>query len=162
MLFRSFFNLVTFCCAMTHAVADFLLGNPIAFLVVSGTNAILAIFWLTISHLHHTHIWMPFTGILGRIVTSPAHHQIHHSKLPHHLDKNLGGHLAIWDWAFGTLYVPSKQRETLDLGIERPQVDLEVFRAFADALATLRPRQPSAAPRTVPAVPEAGRQLEAA
>ena len=54
--------------------------------------------------------------ILGYIFISPAQHQIHHSALPKHFGKNCGFALAIWDWAFGTLYVP-KERETFPLGL---------------------------------------------
>jgi sterol desaturase/sphingolipid hydroxylase (fatty acid hydroxylase superfamily) len=68
--------------------------------------------------LHHTHIWIAFTGVLGRIVLSPAHHQIHHSADPRHFDKNMGSALAVFDWLFGTLYVPSKKREKLTFGVK--------------------------------------------
>ena len=129
----------------------------------SGTNALLVIFWLTLSHLQHSHVWLPITGIWGRIITSPSHHQIHHSKLPHHLGKNLGGHLAVWDWAFGTLYIPSKQREALDLGVDGPypqarNFTLAVFQPFADSLATLWPRKRDLALETPPSTAETGRR----
>ena len=54
-------------------------------------------------------MWIPFTGLAGRILQSPAHHQIHHSDNPAHWDKNLGFALAVWDWAFGTLYIPERR-----------------------------------------------------
>ena len=69
-------------------------------------------------HLQHTHIWIAFRGVLGRIFVSPAHHQIHHSTNPIHFNKNLGSCLAIWDWLFGTLHVPAKMREKLTFGVE--------------------------------------------
>jgi hypothetical protein len=38
----------------------------------------------------------------------PAHHHVHHSANPKHFNKNFGSCLALWDWMFGTLYVPEK------------------------------------------------------
>ena len=53
---------------------------------------------------------------LNRIFISPAQHQIHHSKALKHRDKNLGGQLAIWDWIFGTIYLPDK-KEDIQFGV---------------------------------------------
>ncbi|OPX08938.1 sterol desaturase family protein [Mycobacterium sp. AT1] len=37
------------------------------------------------------------------LFNTPAHHRIHHSRRPEHLDKNYGGILIIWDRTFGTI-----------------------------------------------------------
>jgi len=50
------------------------------------------------------------------VLQSPAHHQIHHSTDPKHFNKNLGLGLSIWDWAFRTLYIPTR-REALEFGL---------------------------------------------
>ncbi len=71
-------------------------------------NLISMAFWYTILHLRHTELPFYATGLLGKIIQAPAHHQVHHSTNPDHFDKNLGYCLSIWDWLFGTLYVPSK------------------------------------------------------
>jgi len=42
---------------------------------------------------------------------------IHHSIAPEHLYKNLGVSFSVWDWLFGTLYIP-RQREQLTFGLE--------------------------------------------
>jgi len=90
-----------------------------------GVDRQLSLFWvnvllfgysMTLAHLRHSQVWMPATGILGYIIQSPAHHQIHHSTDPKHFDKNLGFGLSIWDWAFRTLYIPTK-REALEFGL---------------------------------------------
>lgn len=65
-------------------------------------------FWYTILHLRHSELPFYATGILGRIIQAPAHHQVHHSTDPKHFDKNLGYCLSVFDWLFGTLYVPKK------------------------------------------------------
>jgi sterol desaturase/sphingolipid hydroxylase (fatty acid hydroxylase superfamily) len=83
------------------------------------------IFLLTWGHLRHSHLWIPFRGVAGRLFQSPAHHQVHHSTDPAHFDKNLGFALAVWDWAFGTLHIPSVEREVKQFGVgeEAPEFD---------------------------------------
>lgn len=60
----------------------------------------------------HSHIPISF-GWLDRIFISPVLHQIHHSIEMRHRDMNYGGffRLAIWDWMFGTLYIPEKNEQ---------------------------------------------------
>ena len=82
-----------------------------------NSNILLMLFLVTYGHLRHSHMWIPFTGVAGHILQSPAHHQIHHSDNPAHWDKNLGFALAVWDWAFGTLYVPGVERENIRFGV---------------------------------------------
>lgn len=67
--------------------------------------------------LRHSHVWVSF-GPLSYLVISPAMHQIHHSCEDRHFNKNFSGNLAIWDWMFGTIYVP-KARERFRVGIGR-------------------------------------------
>ena len=86
------------------------------FTLLNG-NILIMTFLLTYGHLRHSHMWIAFTGIAGRILQSPAHHQLHHSTNPIHFDKNLGFALAVWDWAFGTLTIPAKTREPIVFGV---------------------------------------------
>jgi sterol desaturase/sphingolipid hydroxylase (fatty acid hydroxylase superfamily) len=74
-------------------------------------------FLLTYGHLRHSNMWIAFSGVAGRILQSPAHHQLHHSANPAHFDKNLGFALALWDRAFGTLAIPAKAREPIVFGV---------------------------------------------
>jgi sterol desaturase/sphingolipid hydroxylase (fatty acid hydroxylase superfamily) len=76
---------------------------------------------------------------------SPAHHQIHHSRNPAHFNKNLGSCLALWDWMFGTLYIPSAKREVLEFGVEPDRAHAhtirgEFFAPFAHAARLVRER----------------------
>ncbi|MET0276696.1 MAG: sterol desaturase family protein [Pseudorhodoplanes sp.] len=80
------------------------------------TNIFFFVYFATIFHLRHSHVWLPIRGWLGYIIQSPAHHHIHHSDDPRHYGKNLGFSLSIWDWLFGTLYVPNK-REEIQFGL---------------------------------------------
>jgi sterol desaturase/sphingolipid hydroxylase (fatty acid hydroxylase superfamily) len=86
--------------------------------LLSGTNVILVAFLFATLHLQHSHLWISFSGRLGRLLLSPAHHQVHHSANPAHFNRNFGSCLAVWDWAFGTLHVPSPRREPLVFGVE--------------------------------------------
>jgi sterol desaturase/sphingolipid hydroxylase (fatty acid hydroxylase superfamily) len=69
-------------------------------------------------HLQHSQFWISCTGLAGRLIMSPAHHQIHHSRNPIHFDKNFGSSLAFWDWLFGTLHIPQRHNEHLRFGTE--------------------------------------------
>jgi sterol desaturase/sphingolipid hydroxylase (fatty acid hydroxylase superfamily) len=83
----------------------------------TGPNVIFIAFVWLIGHLQHSHIWISVTGPLGRLIMSPAHHQIHHSDNPKHFDRNFGSCLSIWDWLFGTLHMPERERERLTFGV---------------------------------------------
>ena len=41
-------------------------------------------------------------GPIERFVITPCFHRLHHSKEPHHWDKNYGTFFTVWDRAFGT------------------------------------------------------------
>ena len=80
------------------------------------SNVGYTVFNLLGSNLRHSHIWLSYGRVLDHIFVSPALHQIHHSIAPEHHNKNYGEVLAIWDWMFGTLYVP-KTHEKLEYGL---------------------------------------------
>jgi sterol desaturase/sphingolipid hydroxylase (fatty acid hydroxylase superfamily) len=85
-----------------HAMVFF--GFPL-FLILHNWYGILA----------HSHIWISF-GRLSHIFYSPAMHQIHHSMEARHLNKNFGYYLSVWDWLFGSIYIP-KHEETFEIGL---------------------------------------------
>ena len=93
-----------------------LFADGVSFLTIAGINACYLAFNMAAANLRHTHIWLSFGPVLEYLFISPAQHQIHHSLNPKHHNKNYGEVLAIWDWMFGTLYVPSKM-EALEFGI---------------------------------------------
>ncbi|MCA9788230.1 MAG: creatininase family protein [Cyanobacteria bacterium HKST-UBA05] len=82
-----------------------------------GVNLFFILFYLLGYNLRHSHIWISYGPRLEQLFISPAQHQIHHSAEERHWDKNMGLILAIWDKAFGTLYVP-KGQESFRLGID--------------------------------------------
>ena len=110
-----FFNISALFFGLTGGVLSYLhLGQAFA---IDGANVLLVMFFFSTVHLQHSHVWIPITGPLGRVIFSPAHHQIHHSDNPIHYDKNFGSCLALWDWLFGTLWMPAPKRERLNFGI---------------------------------------------
>jgi len=76
------------------------------------------IFALAIGHLNHSNIYLPL-GPLQYIFNSPQMHIWHHAE---HLPKgsygvNYGLSLSIWDYLYGTVYMPSNGRDE-KLGFE--------------------------------------------
>ena len=98
-------------------------GRSTESFTVDGKNILFLFFLWTIGHLQHSQFWIPFRGLLGHIVLSPAHHQIHHSTDPKHFNRNFGSVLAVWDWMFGSLEIPSTKNPRLKFGVEEEGVD---------------------------------------
>lgn len=90
---------------------------------IAGVNVVFFVFVLITANFRHSHIWIRFGWLLEHVFISPAQHQIHHSIAPQHRDKNFGENFALWDWMFGSLYIPTTH-EVLTLGLvdgdERP------------------------------------------
>jgi sterol desaturase/sphingolipid hydroxylase (fatty acid hydroxylase superfamily) len=118
-----FTNVVAICVGATTAFATYLLGKPVAAFRIDGGNVLLVLFFFTFVQLQHSEVWLPLRGLAGRLLMSPAHHQIHHSIDPAHYNSNLGNALAIYDWLFGTLIVPEKEPQRLAFGVNEPGVD---------------------------------------
>lgn len=70
---------------------------------------------LTLDPLRHSPFPVGF-GWLDRLFISPHMHQIHHSSLQPHWDKNFGTNLSLYDWLFHTGYKPAKD-EPIRLGL---------------------------------------------
>jgi sterol desaturase/sphingolipid hydroxylase (fatty acid hydroxylase superfamily) len=100
--------------ALATGIFFYLGAGEVGLFTVLGLHVGLIVY-NAIGNLRHSHVWLSY-GPLNYVFISPAQHQIHHSKLAHHFDKNCGFGLAIWDWMFGTLYVP-KGRETFPMGL---------------------------------------------
>ena len=109
-------NCIAIVTGLTHGVTSWVFGPAAQPLSLFGINILLFAYYVTFFHLRHSHVWLPVRGWLAYVIQSPAHHQIHHSDAPRHMGKNLGFCLSIWDWAFGTLYIPSR-KEALNFGI---------------------------------------------
>ena len=118
-----FSNFLAIFLGISNGILAYCFGKVGTPLTIGGNNALVIAYAFTFQHLQHSHIWIATTGRFGRIIFSPAHHQIHHSDARVHFDKNFGACLAVWDWMFDTLYTPSSQRERLTYGCASPGVD---------------------------------------
>lgn len=98
------------------------MGDNIPHLQIFGTYAGVWLWRVFGYNLRHTHVWISYGPFWNRILISPAHHQIHHSKSPDHYDRNFGHIFAFWDHLFGTLYCP-KAQEHIEFGIEEEEQD---------------------------------------
>ena len=114
-------NILALSAAIANGLANYMFGETTYQYALADSNIILVLFIHVYVHLQHSHVWIAFSGWLGRIFVSPAHHQIHHSTNPQHFNRNYGSCLALWDWMFGTLYVPGKEKEKLSFGAEQDE-----------------------------------------
>jgi sterol desaturase/sphingolipid hydroxylase (fatty acid hydroxylase superfamily) len=141
-----FSNFLAFSAALANGLGHYMFGTTAYQYALSDTNIILVLFVHAYVHLQHSHMWIAFRGVLGRIFVSPAHHQVHHSADPKHFNKNFGSCLALWDWMFGTLYVPGKEREALTFGFaDHPDahtVKGELVAPLINAAGHIRPLLP--------------------
>ena len=62
-------------------------------------------------HLRHSHVWLRWKGNWSKVFPSPAHHHVHHSCHPDHLDKNFAFMFPIWDVLFKTYHMPDDDRD---------------------------------------------------
>lgn len=74
-------------------------------LAAVATTAYVAFFVIDV--FSHVHVPISY-GWMNRIVLAPVMHNLHHSMEPRHWDKNNAVILTLWDWMFGTLYLPKK------------------------------------------------------
>ena len=129
----AFMNLIGLSTGIVFGAMTYAFGPGVRPFTLLNGNILTMAFLLTYGHLRHSHMWIAFTGIAGRILQSPAHHQLHHSANPAHFDKNLGFALAVWDWAFGTLAIPARTREPIMFGLSG---EAAPFRSALGALTT--------------------------
>jgi sterol desaturase/sphingolipid hydroxylase (fatty acid hydroxylase superfamily) len=122
-----FYNVVALFTGVTAGLLGFVFGKAAAPYTISGSNVLLLATAVLLTHLHHTHFWISFGERWGRVLLSPAHHQIHHSADPAHYDRNFGNSLAIFDRLCGTLYVPTARREKLRFGVPESNYDPHSF-----------------------------------
>ena len=95
---------------------QYALGKRAVSFTLFDTNVLMLLYIYLTAQLQHSQVWIPFTGVWGRVFMSPAHHQLHHSADPAHFNCNMGASLAIWDWLAGSLYIPPADSPSLTYG----------------------------------------------
>jgi sterol desaturase/sphingolipid hydroxylase (fatty acid hydroxylase superfamily) len=115
---------VGLCSGLVYGLFRFLYAAPPPEYSILGLNVVLFAFYLFGFNLRHSHVWLSYPAWLSHLLVSPAQHQIHHSRDPRHFDRNFGLIFALWDWCFGTLYVP-RARERLEFGLGAESRDFD-------------------------------------
>ncbi len=62
-------------------------------------------------NLRHSHVWLRWPGRWSMLFASPAHHHIHHSCHPDHIDKNFAFVFPFWDVLFRTYHLPETNKD---------------------------------------------------
>lgn len=133
-------------------VAGTALGLGLAVYTTGGLLApetVATIFWYNIIYVligfrsvDHLHIPVSYGRVLDVLIGSPVMHQVHHSAELRHRDVNMAGAGYLFDWLFGTLYIPAKGEQWRwglneeELGDDNPHQSLSAF--FSEPLAAMR------------------------
>lgn len=130
----------------------YLWGSGTTASALVAVNLGFGLFGFAAATLRHSHIWLSF-GWLNRILVSPAMHQIHHSRAERHWDRNYGEVFAVWDWMFGSIYLPA-EREELRFGLAEGEgrhstLSNALVEPFIHAAGTLRPAKGRFAARSM-------------
>ena len=112
-----FYNIVAIGLGLFGGMVGWISGGAARPVAIGGTNALVMLSAIFVTHLQHSRLWVTFGPRWGWWLLGPAHHQIHHSIAVEHHDTNFGGSLAIWDRLFGTLTVPPAARPRIAFGV---------------------------------------------
>jgi sterol desaturase/sphingolipid hydroxylase (fatty acid hydroxylase superfamily) len=92
---------------------------PLVMLGVDGTVILwIAVVATLIGHLNHANLRIDW-GPLRYVVNSPRFHVWHHDAALHgRYGQNYGIVFSLWDWLFGTAYLPADREQPARLGFE--------------------------------------------
>ena len=99
------------------AIFVYFFGSQVELFSVLGVSVFLFLFNALGSNLRHSHVWLSYGRKIERFLISPAQHQVHHSHLPQHTDRNFGAVLAVWDWMGGSLHTTIGKKERISFGV---------------------------------------------
>ncbi|SEL38759.1 Sterol desaturase/sphingolipid hydroxylase, fatty acid hydroxylase superfamily [Roseovarius azorensis] len=88
-----------------------LLGYLPSMPAVLGVPLLMFLFNVMGYNLRHSHIWLRWPGNWSKVFPSPAHHHVHHSCHPDHIDKNFAFMFPVWDVIFKTYELPEDNRD---------------------------------------------------
>jgi len=102
----------------SEAIMGLTIALPLMFLDVRIGPALgLLTFLFTYQQFYIHSASKPHFGPLRWLLVDNRYHRIHHSVRPEHHHKNFGAMSPLWDWLFGTLYMPKSN--------EWPEVSLD-------------------------------------
>jgi sterol desaturase/sphingolipid hydroxylase (fatty acid hydroxylase superfamily) len=110
------------CIGFMMALITSLLGYVPSVPTIFGVGVLAFAFNMLGYNLRHSHIWLRWPGKLSYLFGSPAHHQVHHSCYPEHIDKNFAFMFPFWDLLFGTYCVP-ETNDHVKFGINETDAD---------------------------------------
>jgi len=96
---------------LAQGIFVYITASTPSVVTLTGMNLVFFLYYLSGYSLRHSHFWIYYGPVFSKVLISPAQHQIHHSSAVKHWDKNFGGTFALWDWLFGTLYLPESKEE---------------------------------------------------
>lgn len=111
-----FVNTIAVLMGAVQGIIYYTMGKEVWLFSMTVTNMLILFYMTVYGHLQHSLLWLNFRGTTGKVLMSPAHHQIHHSTNPLHYDKNFGAGLCMFDWLFGTHFQPPAKNPGLTLG----------------------------------------------
>jgi sterol desaturase/sphingolipid hydroxylase (fatty acid hydroxylase superfamily) len=115
--------------SLANGVGQYLVRPDASASTLAGhTFMVLLILASLFSAFRHSHLWISFGPRVSRVISSPAMHQLHHSDDDRHAHKNFALYVSLFDWAFGTLYVP-RGRESFSVGLNGEEADYRSVRA---------------------------------
>ncbi|OQW58608.1 MAG: hypothetical protein BVN28_11430 [Nitrospira sp. ST-bin4] len=92
--------------------------DALPFIVMGVPPAVLSlyfVFYAVNGFFQHSNVDIKL-GLLNYLMSGPELHRWHHSMIKEESNHNYGNHLIVWDWLFGTRYLPS-DREVKALGL---------------------------------------------
>lgn len=82
--------------------------DTLPFMLVGVASEVVAMYFVFYSingFFQHCNIKLRF-GFLNYVISSAELHRWHHSRLPRESNNNYGNNVIVWDWLFGTRYLP--------------------------------------------------------
>ena len=108
--------LVGIATATLTALFSYVFSSPFSLFTFGALNVVTLSFYLLGYNLRHSHVRMSYGPTADKWLVSPVQHQLHHSCIEKHFDKNMGLIFAIWDRLFKTHYIPEKD-EPIEWGL---------------------------------------------
>ncbi|MBF9032744.1 hypothetical protein HKCCE2091_00690 [Rhodobacterales bacterium HKCCE2091] len=96
---------------VVYALAVTYLGFLPTMPTLLGVPILMFVFNVVAYNLRHSHVWLKWPGKWSAVFPSPAHHHVHHSCHPDHIDKNFAFMFPVWDVLFGTYIMPEDNRD---------------------------------------------------
>lgn len=121
----------SFSLAVCFGIANQFVGYVPTMPTLLGLPLLMFLFNVVGYNLRHSHVWLRWPGRWSQVFPSPAHHHVHHSCHPDHIDKNFAFIFPVWDVIFGTYLMPEDNRD-VKFGVpEEEGRDLDgVFRLY--------------------------------